>query len=312
MPANQNSAHIYIHDNNISLGGRLVIYGYTGHVVDDVQVYRNRMQGSGSTPLGGYHLDGLMIGNPSITDCSATLAPTVTHILFHHNYFFGSWPGGPTALYFSNSCTNYTAIYDNVFALETVETAPVGALVRWQDFDGNIAIYDNTFSTDASPGYGAGASEAIQLGASYKPMYGSLVIENNIFSGLGIDILGGAFSQWSSINVDYNLHNPSTTHGYGDIVWFSGIGSAGQCTTLVCAQKRGWETHAPAMAAPKFATVPNGKVGSGDFDLQAGSPALGRGLNLYSLFTTDAAGRPRPSAAPWDIGAFGQSIMLAP
>jgi hypothetical protein len=301
---NTNSAHIYIHNNSISLGGRFVIYGYTGHVVDDVQVYANLIQGSGGTPLGGYHLDGLMIGNPSITECSATLKPTVTHISFHHNYLYGSWPGGPTALYFSNACTNYTTIYNNVFALETVETKSVGALMRWQDFDGNISIYNNTFSTDANPGYGAGANEAIQLGASYKPHYGALVIENNIFSGLGIDIAGGAKAQWSSIDVDCNLHNPSNTHGYGEVVWFSGIGNSGQCISLACAQKQGWEVHSPTVGAPQFVSVPNGTAGSGDFYLLSGSPALGTGINLSSVFTTDAAGNPRPSTGPWDMGAY--------
>jgi hypothetical protein len=176
--------------------------------------------------------------------------------------------------------------------------------MRWQDFDGNISIYNNTFSTDANPGYGAGANEAIQLGSSYKLHYGALVIKNNIFSGLGIDIVGGAKAQWSSIDVDYNLHNPTNINGYGETVWFSGIGNAGQCSSLACAQKQGWEVHSPNMDAPDFVSVPDGAAGSGNFYLLSGSPALGTGINLSSVFTTDAAGQPRPSAGSWDMGAF--------
>jgi hypothetical protein len=317
LPAEVNSAHIYIHGNNISLGGRFVVYGWTGHVVDDVEVYANRMQGSGGTPLGGYHLDGLMIGNPT-SDCTKppagsplVLTPTVTHIAFHDNYFNGDWPGGPTALYFSSSCTNYTTIYNNVFALETVDPKYVGYIMRWQSHDGNISILNNTFSSDANPGFEAGAEGAITLAPTYQAHYGTLVIENNIFSDFGMDLAGIVPSNWSSVAIDYNLHNISTAHGYGDFAYLGNpIGTAStQCKTLACVQKTwGYETHSLA-AAPKFVAVPNGKVGSGDFYLLSGSPALGTGISLSSVFTTDAAGNPRPSAGSWDMGAFVESTF---
>jgi hypothetical protein len=301
------STHILIHDNDISMGGRFVVYGWTGTVVDDVRVYHNRMQGSGGTPLGGYHLDGLMIGNPT-SDCAKlpagrplVLTPTVTHISFHDNYFYGDWPGGPTALYFSSSCTNYTTIYNNVFALETVDPNYVGYIMRWQSHDGNISILNNTISSDGNPGFDKGATGAMLIYGTYQPMFGALVIKNNIFSGFGLDITGITPSQWSSIDIDYNLHYQSAAGGRHHIIQ---IGSA-DCDTLACAESHwGYEQHAPAMGAPQFVSVPNGNVESGNFHLRAGSPAVGKGVNLSSIFTTDAAGHPRPGKGAWDMGAF--------
>ena len=47
---------------------------------------------------------------------------------------------------------------------------------------------------------------------------------------------------------------------------------------------------------------------SGAYKLQAGSPAIGAGVNLTSLgitgLDTDAAGVARPATGAWDIGAY--------
>ncbi len=297
------SAHILIHDNDISMGGRFVVYGWTGTIVDDVQVYRNRMQGPGGALLAGYHIDGLMIGNPT-SDCTKStgnLNPTVTNIKFYDNYFYGRW-SIMTAMYYSASCTNHTTIYNNVFAIETVEATPVGYIMRWAYSDGNISIYNNTISSDGNPGFDKGATGAIALGESAAtPGYGALAIKGNIISGFGMDISSITIPQWGSIDIDYNLHNPSAAGGRHHIMV---IGSTA-CDTVACAQSHwGYEDHSPVIGAPQFVSMPNGKVGSGDFHLLSGSPALGTGIDLSSAFTTDAAGNPRPSTGPWDMGAF--------
>jgi hypothetical protein len=63
------------------------------------------------------------------------------------------------------------------------------------------------------------------------------------------------------------------------------------------------------MDAPDFVSVPDGAAGSGNFYLLSGSPALGTGINLSSVFTTDAAGQPRPSTGSWDMGAFVEPTL---
>ena len=48
-----------------------------------------------------------------------------------------------------------------------------------------------------------------------------------------------------------------------------------------------------------------------DFHLKAGSPAIDRGINLSSYFTTDKDGISRPQGAGWDIGAY-EYVQSAP
>jgi hypothetical protein len=228
--------------------------------------------------------------------------PTVTNIKFYNNYLYGDWPGGPTALYYSCSCTNYTTIFNNVFALETVDQNYIGYVMRWAYSDGNISVYNNTISSDGNPGFAKGASGAILLGEyATAPGYGGLIIKGNIISGFGSDIAGIILSQWSSVDIDDNLHYPSAAGGRHHI--FS-IGAV-DCDTLECAQEHwAFERRSPSMAAPLFVAAPNGKPGSGDYHLRANSPAKGAGLNFYSVFATDAEGRPRPQTGAWDLGAF--------
>ena len=215
-------------------------------------------------------------------------------------------------MYFSCSNTNWTEIYNNVFAIESSRGGCLGYIMRWQHHDGNISIYNNTLSSDANPGAHAGATGAILIADTYQPPhYGALSIKNNIFSGFGIDISGVTQSDWSSVDIDRNLHNISTAHGYGYPVW---VGSKA-CKTLACAQSTwGYEMHSPAMGAPKFVAVPNGTAGSGDFHLLAGSPAIGAAENLSAMFTTDQEGTLRQKPPnPWDMGALnfvGPSVRL--
>jgi hypothetical protein len=300
--AGTTSSHILIHGNDISIGGRSVLYGKYGTVVDDVEIYNNRLQGQLGAYIGGYHGDGFMVGNGD-SQCIAhgsPWTPTVTNILFHDNYLYGRWSAG-TAMYYSASCTDHTTIYNNVFAIETVEATYEGYIIRLIYADGDVSIYNNTMSSDGNPGFDKGATGAIQLGEyTSSPGYGALNIEGNIISGFGLDITGITIAQWSSIGIDYNLHYPSAAGGRHHLFT---VGSVG-CDTIVCAQSHwGWETHG-LLGNPKFVTVPNGTVGSGDFHLLLGSPAIGSSVNLYSIFTTDLGGAARPATGPWDMGVY--------
>jgi hypothetical protein len=254
------------------------------------------MEGPGNMFLGSYHEDGLMIGCPVRGSTSAT----VTNILFYNNIFIGDWSQGATALYYSNGWTNHTRIFNNVFAFE--QTSPVQnvfspAFVDMGNNDADIVIYNNTFANDNVHGFngqGLGATSAVGI---FTPTAGtSVVIKNNIFSLTEIDINMDS-STGATLTADYNLHFPDTSH-WGDLVW---VGST-QYKTLAAAQAAGYETHSPAVAAPRFISAGNGTTGSASWALQPGSPAIGAGVSLNSIVTTDILGYLRNST--WDIGAY--------
>jgi hypothetical protein len=51
------------------------------------------------------------------------------------------------------------------------------------------------------------------------------------------------------------------------------------------------------------------------YSLTTSSPAIAKGVNLYSYFTEDKNGSPRPQTGAWDIGAFASntgSSVVAP
>ena len=230
-------------------------------------------------------------GNTCISDGIAR----ITNVQFHHNMIRGDWGvnGGASGMYYSNGCTNIVNIYDNVFAREdSVSGTAMDAFIWTYTQDGNYSIYNNTFSSDSIPGYGAGAWEAIDLDGL---TYGTHTIKNNIFSGFGIDIMVSS-SGTATLVADYNLHNVSTVNGYGELIWTSS-----QYTTLSGAQAAGYEAHG-LTGDPKFVAIPNGIVGSGNWQLQSSSPAIDKGVDLSTLFTTDLLGYTRQ--VPWDIGAY--------
>ena len=291
---------IYFHDNHIVQAGRFVIYGRIGAVTNDVRVYNNVMEGPGNMFLGSYHEDGLMIGCP----VQGSTTPTVTNIVFNNNNFIGDWSQGATALYYSNGWTNHTKIYNNIFAFE--QTSPVQnvfspAFIDMGNNDADIAIYNNTFANDNIHGFnvqGLGATNGVAI---YTPTAGTtVVIKNNIFSLTGIDI-NMDNSTGATLTADFNLHYPDTSH-WGDLIW---VGSA-QYKTLAAARAAGYEIHSPAVVAPQFACAGNGVTGSANWALQSGSPAIGVGTNLNSIFTTDILGNIR--GLTWDIGAYQRQV----
>jgi hypothetical protein len=163
--------------------------------------------------------------------------------------------------------------------------------------DADIVIYNNTFANDNVHGFngqGLGATNAVGI---YTPTAKTtVVIKNNIFSLTGIDINMDS-STGATLTADYNLHYPDTSH-WGNLL---SVGSI-QYKTLAAAKAAGYETHSPAVAAPRFISAGNGTTGSANWALQSGSPAVGAGVNLDSIFTTDILGYLRNST--WDIGAY--------
>jgi len=317
------SAHVYIHNNQITNAGRGVIYGRLGSVLNDVEVYGNKWQGAGAnSAFGGFHLDGLMIGCP--VSCVSGGPATVTNIKFYDNYFYGLWPLS-TAQYFTSGWTQNTTIYNNVFAIENT-SCPSGAclspgFISTYGYDSNFAIYNNTFSSDSVPGTGAGTGAI-----AFNNTSGTLIVEGNIFSGTAVDIASiNPSSYFSSIAIDYNLHNPSQTGlpgypaGYWAVFGWSGIGNFA-CTSQSTCASHGVESHGVGSSTysssyPGFVAIPNGTTGSGNFRLQAGSPAINAfptAAAPTSIFNTDILGVSRPQGSAWNMGAYERTNIAPP
>ena len=86
------------------------------------------------------------------------------------------------------------------------------------------------------------------------------------------------------------------------LIWNSTAGSGWECDTISTCQSHGMEAHAPAMGNPKFVAIQNGSLGSGNWSLQASSPAINAGIDLSISFSTDILGNTR--TGNWDIGAY--------
>jgi hypothetical protein len=111
-------------------------------------------------------------------------------------------------------------------------------------------------------------------------------IENNILYKNGHWGIGSYDAHGSGVSVDHNL---SFGNGSGDFS-FTGGGSDFAFTLGVALYQD-----------PLFA---NAAPSSFDAHLKIGSPGIQQGINLYSYFTTDIAGAPRPASGPWDLGVY--------
>jgi hypothetical protein len=116
---------------------------------------------------------------------------------------------------------------------------------------------------------------------------GSVTVRNNIFynptSGFAVNSSGLTIS--GACSIDHNL------------IFGGTIGSVAACST-----------SDNFIGDPLFVNVQDPLY---DFELQAGSPAIGKGLPIPGL-NFDFAGNPRPQGQPPDIGAFQYQPPLAP
>ena len=114
------------------------------------------------------------------------------------------------------------------------------------------------------------------------------------------------------IVTENNLFNVTTTGGYGYLD--NVIGN--DYSTLSAAQAAGFESNSLggnsySSSYPGFVSLPNGTVGSGNWNLLNTSPAIKAGTNLSSTFTTDLNNITRPSTGAW-TSAPTKPILLLP
>lgn len=154
----------------------------------------------------------------------------------------------------------------------------------------DVFVYNNTL------GRTKGTSIRVQQNAP-----GTVHIKNNIISNsnstsdyaINMDVVGDI----ADGELDYNLYNMSAAK----IVYWGGT-----YYTTLAAFKMAQPTHEVhgLEADPKINLFPTPT-------LQSGSPAINAGANLGTSYNVDKSGIARPSAAPWDIGAY-QLIRPSP
>jgi hypothetical protein len=290
-----NGSSFLFHDNLVQNCGRVHIAVDDGVIFDNVQLYNNTFLGPGTWPAHSYHGDGIMIG----ADCT-TNPSTFTNILIYNNKFLGDWSQGATALIYLNDSSgpaDYTRnggyhckIYNNQLCIDSNGILSPGIISianGWKD----VQIYGNTLNAVAT---GENAiSQAIAL--SYLNSDAGIVIKNNIISGCDNGIAALDLNSAAGLTADYNLYQ---TNGNNHYIW----DKDNRWDDLASLRARGYEAHGATTTDPVFVTLPNGTTGHGNWALQAGSPAIGAGVCLNSIFTTDVLGNTR--GPTWDIGAY--------
>jgi hypothetical protein len=324
VSASANLTNVSIHNNTFTNAGRSEIASDPAldspYHIDGVQFYDNLYLGAGGLSFGGYHTDGLMIQGNNF----AKHGYGVRNVKIYRNKIAGDWTLSATALIFLSGCnfsdpvnlvcrgsggpysTQNVEIYNNIISFEN-NSWLVGAIspalldIQAGSHDG-IKIYNNTIAGDAIAGAKT-VSSCIFAGVPIN----NLTIKNNIVSGcqngmtLSTPAPRGYFT--GTFEVDNNLYN--ITYGFHRF-----INGAVDCRTLAACQAVGYEAHGVS-GDPKFVALPSGGVtGSGNWHLQSSSPAIGKGINLNSYFTTDIDGKTRGGS--WDIGAYQYTTPPAP
>jgi parallel beta-helix repeat protein len=165
----------------------------------------------------------------------------------------------------------------------------------------NIFAYGN-----AAPSGQTGSGGIILSAGSNNSAYNN-VIFNNVENGL---------------DIDYRCANCSAYNNtiYGNYNWGIQVGSNTSTTNTILRNNvvygnlnsikdRGTGT----VASNNMTTNPLFvNASGGDFSLQAGSGAIGAGMNLSSIFTTDILGRPRSTSGAFDLGAYAYAPSSAP
>ncbi|HUN55328.1 MAG TPA: choice-of-anchor Q domain-containing protein [Smithella sp.] len=323
--------NILIHDNTFEAMGRCEIDGGTGStasaIINNLQIYNNTYYGPNTNGAvytnATFHGDGFMMSGNN-TDTYG-----LTNVVIHHNKFIGDWCANngtandsvTAVIYITGSTSQYsdngTLIYDNLFEDDTATCTngsgtqeppwAWGAVAIGHGYHTGAQIYNNTIY-----GFSTTGESAIQI----SDVNGATAtIENNILAKCDNCILLDS-SVVGTITMNYNQF--WSLNG-NDLIYDQRTSVNKRCNTCsVClTQESGsgmtYCNDSYSAGNNLFVTLPTqGTAGSGNFNLLSGSPAIGQGANLSSIFTTDIQGN--PWTVPWGIGAYeyvSTSYMLS-
>jgi len=203
-----------------------------------------------------------------------------------------------TAFFFDENTISGT-ICNNDFSFSPVQASMFNSLVAVgrNSTSGpamSLAIYNNSL-VDA----GVNAMSAAINAAGFLAG-DSLILENNIASGMTNCVYAQDSGSATALSSDYNLWNCSSGQNKLVNTYYSYSQWQGQ----------GNDTHGVLGKDPSWVAAP------GNEHLSSFSPAIGRGRNLSSLgipsLDSDAAGLARPASGAWDIGAFEFQALVTP
>jgi hypothetical protein len=281
MDAGKDASNIQIYNNTISdmdwginVGG-----GDAGDTAAGILVHDNDITNwtNWQFPSSAMHQDGVILFN--YAGGTQTLAATL-----YNNYIHGDLGvSSPTGFIYCAQNTSCT-IFNNVL----VNTGHVIFGIMWLDTHlGGYKVYNNTVVGNNSNDFGItfGTSAATNVNAA-------AVIENNIFTGVGVGI-----HDYSTLTADVSMSNRN--------VWRTLGGGAPQMAT-----NDGTYVSYASWQGNGFDA--NSSTGNPSLDSsyhpQSGSSAIGLGANLTSLnipeLNWDKAGIARPATGVWDAGAY--------
>lgn len=249
-------------------------------VMNAVTIHDSVFHDFHSQIAGAMHADGVFLGS------SGTVNQYVSNVLFYNNTMYGDWTksdtsaAGVTGLFYCSSCGNSITIFNN-HGTDAGSTSGYVFEINENTFpQGAVAIYNNSFSMDEAGGW---------EGFVYDYHSTGLRLENNIYAG-GATVLYLPGSDVAAALVsNYNDF-------YGWTVSGTMANVAGTLYSYAGYKGHGYEANGSNFN-PLF-------ISSVNLNLQPGSPAIGAATNLYSIFTTDAGGNPRPASGAWSMGAY--------
>lgn len=223
-----------------------------------------------------------------------TSTPAVTH----YPSDCKNQTGSPVGWY----STQNTEVYNNVIVVEN--STEVDSMMNMVYFGfghhENVKVYNNTISYDA-----VGTLINQQHAMLFFNVDG-LEVKNNIMSGVNNGLNVDTNGLWGTYTVDYNMYYNIRA---SRIINGWPAKGTNDCRTMADCRTQfknsdGSDVEANgSLVDPKYVTLPSGGVtGSGDFHLQASSPAIGDGVQLNTEFTDDLDKVTRGTV--WDIGAY--------
>ncbi len=246
---------------------------------------------------GEYHHDGLHLWAYCANGGSYCSGSYWNDVYVYNNHFYGNWGAiNTTAFIFFEENIHNAWIFNNWGDCSySGNQCDTGAFFLQGT---NIATYNNTL-------IGAGSTQETSLLFHGGP---NVTAVNNVIST--------ALSLLDITSADESLQNATTISSLKNNVYMNSLSNntwGWKGTTL--SSLATWEAdRGETNAVYSATTTVNLPAGT----LQAGSPAIGAGANLYSIcngqpnpglgaLCSDASGSLRPSSGAWDAGAFSFS-----